>query len=51
MTGYDPVILFGIVLALALNFFNGLADAAQGVATVVATRALSPQKLFPDRGL
>ncbi|MFZ1897974.1 inorganic phosphate transporter [Methanoregula sp.] len=44
MTGYDPVILFGIVLALALNFFNGLADAAQGVATVVATRALSPAK-------
>ena len=31
-------------LALALNFFNGLTDAAQGVATVVATRALSPAK-------
>jgi PiT family inorganic phosphate transporter len=44
MTGIDPVILFGIVLALALNFFNGLADAAQGVATVVATRALTPAK-------
>jgi len=44
MTGIDPVILFGVVLALALNFLNGLADAAQGVATVVATRALSPVK-------
>src|SRR5208337_3195542 len=44
MTGYDPVILFGIVVALALNFFNGLMDAAQGVATIVATRALSPGK-------
>ncbi|HVP96873.1 inorganic phosphate transporter [Methanoregula sp.] len=44
MTGYDPVILFGIFVALVLNFFNGLTDAAQGVATVVATRALSPGK-------
>ena len=44
MTGYDPVILFGIFVALVLNFINGLTDAAQGVATVVATRALSPGK-------
>jgi PiT family inorganic phosphate transporter len=44
MTGIDPVILFGIILALALNFINGLTDAAQGVATVVATKALSPAK-------
>ncbi|MFA7694636.1 MAG: inorganic phosphate transporter, partial [Methanoregula sp.] len=44
MTGIDPVILFGVGLALVLNFFNGLADAAQGVATVVATKALSPVK-------
>ena len=44
MTGYDPVIIFGIIVALVLNFFNGLTDAAQGVATVVATRALSPGK-------
>ena len=44
MTGYDPVILFGISIALVFNFFNGLTDAAQGVATVVATRALSPVK-------
>src|SRR5208337_852163 len=44
MTIFDPVILFGIFIALVLNFFNGLTDAAQGVATVVATRALSPAK-------
>ncbi len=42
MTGYDPIILFGIVLALAMNFFNGLNDAAHAVATVIATRSLSP---------
>jgi Phosphate/sulphate permeases len=44
MTGIDPLILFGIILALALNFLNGLADAAQGVATMVATRTISPLK-------
>jgi PiT family inorganic phosphate transporter len=44
MIGYDPLIIFGIIVALALNFINGLTDAAQGVATVVATRALSPAK-------
>ncbi|MFY9982803.1 MAG: inorganic phosphate transporter [Methanoregula sp.] len=44
MTIFDPVILFGIFIALVLNFFNGLTDSAQGVATVVATRALSPAK-------
>jgi len=44
MTGIEPVVVFGVVLALALNFFNGLADAAQGVATIVATRAISPLK-------
>jgi PiT family inorganic phosphate transporter len=40
----DPLILFGIILALALNFVNGLNDAAHSIATVVATRALSPIK-------
>lgn len=44
MTGIDPLILFGIILALALNFVNGLNDAAHSIATVVATRALSPIK-------
>jgi len=44
MTGMDPLILFGIVLALALNFVNGLNDAAHSIATVVATKALSPAK-------
>ena len=42
MTGFDPFILFGIILALALNFVNGLNDASHSIATVVATKALSP---------
>jgi len=40
----EPIILFGIVLALALNFVNGLNDASHSIATVVATKALSPLK-------
>jgi PiT family inorganic phosphate transporter len=44
MTGLEPLILFGIILALALNFVNGLNDASHSIATVVATRALSPIK-------
>ncbi|PKG32161.1 inorganic phosphate transporter, partial [Methanoregula sp.] len=35
-------VLFGIILALALNFVNGLNDASHSIATVVATRAMSP---------
>jgi len=44
MTGLDPLILFGIILALALNFVNGLNDASHSIATVVATKALTPIK-------
>lgn len=40
----EPLILFGIILALALNFVNGLNDASHSIATVVATRALTPLK-------
>jgi PiT family inorganic phosphate transporter len=40
----EPFIIFGIVLALVLNFVNGLNDASHSVATVVATKALSPVK-------
>lgn len=40
----DPLILFGIILALGLAFVNGLNDASHSIATVVATRALSPIK-------
>jgi PiT family inorganic phosphate transporter len=40
----EPFIVFGIVLALALNFVNGLNDASHSIATVVATKALSPMK-------
>lgn len=44
MTGFEPIIIFGVILALALNFVNGLNDASHSIATVVATRALSPGK-------
>src|SRR5271169_3406460 len=44
MTGFEPLIIFGVILALALNFVNGLNDASHSIATVVATRALSPGK-------
>ena len=38
----EPLIIFGVALALALNFVNGLNDASHSIATVVATKALSP---------
>jgi PiT family inorganic phosphate transporter len=38
----DPLIIFGVILALALNFVNGLNDAAHSIATVVVTKSLSP---------
>lgn len=44
MIGMEPIVLFGIILALALNFVNGLNDASHSIATVVATKALSPWK-------
>jgi PiT family inorganic phosphate transporter len=44
MMGFEPFILFGIILALGLNFVNGLNDASHSIATVVATKALSPAK-------
>lgn len=40
----EPFIIFGVLLALALNFVNGLNDASHSIATVVATKALSPLK-------
>lgn len=40
----DLLIIFGIALALLLNFVNGVNDASHSIATVVATRALSPWK-------
>ena len=40
----DLLIIFGIILALLLNFVNGLNDASHSIATVVETKALSPWK-------
>ncbi len=37
------VVILGIIIALAFNFSNGRNDASNVVATVVATRALSPR--------
>ncbi|MBN1432791.1 MAG: inorganic phosphate transporter [Methanomicrobiaceae archaeon] len=36
------IIFAGIILALLFNFVNGLNDAANSIATVIATRALTP---------
>ena len=38
----DPLIIAGIVLALLFNFVNGMNDATNSIATIVATRGLSP---------
>jgi PiT family inorganic phosphate transporter len=40
----DILIVFGIFLALLLNFVNGVNDASHSIATVVETKALSPWK-------
>jgi PiT family inorganic phosphate transporter len=40
----DLLIIAGIVLALLFNFVNGMNDATNSIATVVATRVLSPLK-------
>ena len=47
----EPLILFGIILALGFNFVNGLNDASKSIATVVATKALSPLKATLAAGL
>lgn len=44
MTVTEPFLLLGILLALSLAFVNGLNDAGHSLATIVATRALSPVK-------
>lgn len=36
------IIIFGIFLALLFNFVNGLNDAGNSIATIVATRAVRP---------
>ena len=40
----DSLVLAGIFLALLFNFVNGMNDAANSIATIVATRVLSPVK-------
>ena len=38
----ELILLLGILIALAFNFSNGMNDAANSIATVVATRVLTP---------
>lgn len=38
----EPIIILGVFLALLFNFVNGLNDAGNSIATIVATRALTP---------
>jgi PiT family inorganic phosphate transporter len=38
----EIIIILGIALALLFNFVNGLNDAANSIATVIATKVLSP---------
>ena len=40
----QPLMIAGIVLALAFDVVNGFHDAANSIATVVSTRVLSPRK-------
>src|SRR3954469_5457815 len=38
-----PILIALVLVALAFDFLNGLHDAANSIATVVATRVLRPQ--------
>lgn len=38
----EPILIFGIAVALLFNFLNGLHDAANSISTIVATRVLTP---------
>ena len=40
--GVELTLIFLIIVALAFDFFNGLHDAANSIATIVSTRALKP---------
>ena len=42
LAGFGPLLIFLIVVALAFDFLNGLHDAANSIATIVATRVLPP---------
>nr|WP_309645643.1 inorganic phosphate transporter [Phenylobacterium sp.] len=42
LLGFTPLLIFLIVVALAFDFLNGLHDASNSIATIVATRVLPP---------
>ena len=39
-----PAIILLIILALAFDFSNGMHDSANSIATIVATRVMSPKR-------
>ena len=41
------IVVLIIVLALVFDFYNGMNDAANSIATVVSTRVLTPLKQLP----
>lgn len=41
---YHPAIILLIILALAFDFSNGMHDSANSIATIVATRVMSPKR-------
>ena len=38
------IVIIAAIIALAFSYMNGMNDAANAIATVVATKALSPKK-------
>ena len=44
MPHFDPLILAVLVIGLGFDFVNGFHDAANAIATIVATRVLSPRR-------
>ncbi|RXE56369.1 phosphate transporter [Methanoculleus taiwanensis] len=47
----ELVILIGVALALLFNFANGLNDAANSIATIIATKALTPLQAVALAGI
>ncbi len=47
----DLIILVGVGLALLFNFANGLNDAANSIATIIATKALTPLQAVALAGI
>jgi PiT family inorganic phosphate transporter len=42
LSGFSPILIFVLVLAIAFDYINGFHDTANAIATSVSTRALKP---------